>query len=288
MKLIRFGPAGNERPGLWIEKVPECDGPAILDVRAMAFDIEDYNEHFFRTSGISRLANLVRESNRKFVSAENIRLGPPVDRPGKIICMGGNYAEHVRESASVMPANPVFFTKAVSSLTGPADMIALPEGSRLVDGEVELAFVIGKEAKKITASSAFEYIAGFTVLNDVSDREAQRSGGQWFRAKSADTFCPLGPFLVTTDELPDYDNLRLFSKLNGKILQDGNTSDMMMKIPEMLSFLSRTITLMPGDIVSTGTPSGIGSARTPPILLKKGDTLESEVEKVGRQIAIVK
>lgn len=285
MKLVRFGAPGNERPGIWLENEPDHNGPVILDVKGMAFDIDDYNEHFFRTSGIARVSHLLRESSRKLIAAEGVRLGAPITRPGKIICMGGNYSEHIRESGGLMPEEPVFFSKASSSVIGPFDPICLPAGSSVVDGEVELAVVICREAKNVRRESAMDYVAGVTILNDVSDREAQKSGRQWFRAKSADTFCPLGPYLVTREELSCYDNLRLYSKLNGDLLQEGNTSDMLVKIPDVIALLSKTITLLPGDVISTGTPSGIGSVRTPPLVLQKGDTLETGVEQLGRQSA---
>lgn len=283
MKLIRFGTVGAERPGIWLEGVEPEAAPMLLDVRAMAFDIEDYNEHFFAHFGLERLANLLREPGRKLVPAEGVRLGPPVARPGKIICLGKNYAAHAKEFDAKIPESPILFSKAVSALSGPTDPIILPEGVTQVDGEVELAVVIGRAAHRVTERDAFAYVAGYTVLNDVTDRAAQRAASQWFRGKSPDTFCPLGPFLVTRDEIYDPHRLRLTSTINGRMLQDGNTADLIFNIPFLIAFISATITLRPGDIIATGTPAGIGSARIPPVYLKPGDRIECAVEGIGRQ-----
>ena len=281
MKLVRFGSPGNERPGVLL------DDHTILDVRAMAFDIEDYNAHFFSTFGIQRLEGLLRESGRKCIPAKGIRLGPPVARPSKIICLGKNYADHAREFDSEIPSSPVLFAKAPSALNGPHDPITLPPGAATCDVEVELALIIGKKMCRVPETEATSHVAGFTVLNDVTDRDAQREGKQWFRGKGADSFCPLGPCLVTPDEIENPHALRLYSKINDRILQDSNTSRMLFRIPYLLSFISSTITLEPGDIVSTGTPGGIGSAHAPPVLLKTGDRVEIGVEYIGVQTCAV-
>lgn len=283
MKLIRFGAPGAERPGIWLEPATPSEGPMLLDVRAMAFDIEDYNEHFFTHCGPERLVNLLREPGRKLVAAEGVRLGPPVARPGNIICLGKNYAAHAREFDAKIPESPILFSKAPTALVGPADPIILPEGVTDVDGEVELAMVIGKTARRVAERDAWAYVAGYSVLNDVTDREAQRAAGQWFRGKSADTFCPLGPFLVTRDEIADPHCLRLTSGINGQIFQDGTTADLIFKIPFLIAFISATITLRPGDILATGTPAGIGSARNPPVYLRGGDRIECAVASLGAQ-----
>lgn len=277
MKLIRFGPPGEERPGVLLS-----DGQ-ILDVRAMAFDISDYNAHFFETFGLERLRNLARESGRRCISSEGVRLGPPVARPGKIICLGKNYADHAREFDAEIPTKPVLFSKATSSIIGPYDTICLPEGGDACDIEVELAVVIGRRMRRVTEAEALPYVAGYMILDDVTDRTAQREGKQWFRGKSADTFCPMGPWLVTADEIPDPQNLRLRSKINGQVLQDATTADMIFPIARILAFISSTITLEAGDVVATGTPGGIGSARTPPVLLRPGDIVELEVDGLGHQ-----
>ncbi len=280
MKLVRFGPPGAERPGVWLEQ----DGaPRILDVRAMAFDIEDYNEHFFATHGLARVASLLREPGRKLLAAQGQRLGPPVAAPGKIMALGKNYADHAREFDSQVPATPIVFSKAVTALNGPCDPVVLPAGAAGVDGEVELAVVIGRTARRVAEAEALACVAGYAVLNDVTDRAVQRAAGQWFRGKSPDTFCPFGPFLVTRDEVPDPQALRLRARLNGQLLQDGTTADMLFKIPFLIAFLSATITLRPGDILATGTPAGVGSARQPPLYLRPGDTLECSVEGLGEQ-----
>ena len=288
MKLVRYGETGAEQPGLWLDCVPEMEGPAILNVRGMAFDIEDYNEHFFGRQGIQSLGSLVKESRRKLISAQGVRLGPPVARPSKIICLGKNYAEHAREFDSKIPESPILFSKATTSMVGPFDDIRLPAESGVVDGEVELALVIGKRARRVRPEDAYDYIAGYTVLNDVTDRTVQRAAGQWFRGKSDDTFCPVGPFLVTPDEVGDPHALRLVSKLNGRILQNGTTADMIFKIPAILASITATQTLLPGDIIATGTPAGIGSVQQPPQVLKAGDLCETEVEKLGTQRCHVK
>lgn len=283
MKLVRFGPSGEEQPGIWLDPARPSEKPMILNVRAMAFDIEDYNAHFFTHFGFARLAELLRESERKLIPAEGVRLGPPIATPSKIICLGANYAAHARECDVKVPTNPILFSKATTALIGPTDAIVLPPGVSQVDAEVELAVVIGRAARRVAESDAWDYLAGYTVLNDVSDRAAQHSVSQWFRGKSPDTFCPLGPYLVTQDEVADPHRLRLSSSLNGQVLQDGATADLIFKIPFLISFISATITLLPGDVLATGTPAGIGSARNPPVYLKPGDRVECVVEGVGCQ-----
>jgi 2,4-diketo-3-deoxy-L-fuconate hydrolase len=281
MKLIRYGPPGEERPGALLD-----DGQ-ILDVRAMAFDISDYDAHFFETFGIERVKNLARESGRRCISAEGLRWGPPIARPSKIICLGKNYADHAREFDAEIPAKPVLFGKAPSAITGPYDPVCLPQGADTCDIEVELAVVIGRRMRRVSEADALSYVAGYMILDDVTDRAAQREGKQWFRGKSADTFCPMGPWLVTTDEVGDPQNLRLRSKVNGKVLQDATTADMIFPIARVLAFISATITLEAGDVVATGTPGGIGSARTPPVLLRPGDVIELEIDGLGSQRNVV-
>ena len=283
MKLVRFGEPGAERPGVWLADYPERGETSILDVRAMAFDMEDYDEHFFERAGLARLAGLLREPSLKTVPSACARLGPPIGRPSKIICMGGNYAEHCRESGAKVPASPVFFNKASTSVIGAFDDIVLPKESRVVDAEAELAVVIRRRTRNISREAALSAVAGFMPLNDVSDRDVQRAGGQWFRGKSPDTFCPIGPYMVTSDEAPDPSGLAVTQRLNGELLQEGNTSAMVFDIPFVISLLSSTITLLPGDIISTGTPAGVGSARKPPVLLKPGDVVEVAVEGIGSQ-----
>lgn len=288
MKLVRFGPPGGERPGLWLDAAPGMEGPAVLDVNAMTFDIADYDAHFFAHGGPARLPALLREPRPVLLPARGLRLGPPVARPTQLLCLGKNYAEHAREFGGPVPDRPVIFAKAVSALAGPHDDLALPADAGRVDGEAELAVVIGRRARGVTSETAMAAVAGYTILNDVTDRDLQKSGLQWFMGKSADGFAPLGPWMATPDEIPDPHALRVFSRLNGVALQEGTTADMLFRIPEILVYLTQRVTLEPGDIVATGTPSGIGSARTPPLVLKSGDVLETGVEGLGMQCARVR
>lgn len=283
MKLVRFGKQNAERPGVWLDDTPTAGQASLLDVRAMAFDMEDFNAHFFATYGLERLRALLREPRLKLIPAAGVRLGPPVARPGKIVCLGKNYAAHAAEFDAQVPTTPIFFSKATTALNGPFDPIVLPPGAQRVDGEAELALVIGQTVRRVAEAEAWGAVAGYTLLNDVTDRDAQRDGQQWFRGKSADTFAPLGPFLVTSDEVPDPQRLRITQSVNGQTLQDDSTSQMLFKIPYLLSFLSAAITLEPGDILATGTPAGIGSARRPPVLLRAGDVIEIAAESLGAQ-----
>ena len=211
----------------------------------------------------------------------DVRLGSPVVRPSKIICVGKNYAEHAQEGGFDPPESPVLFSKAPNSLNGPHDPICMPRSSHQVDWEVELAVIVGKRAKRVAAEEAFDYIAGFSVMNDVSGRDAQFGDGQWFRGKSFDTFAPLGPALVTLDEMGGVDNLNLATTVNTVVMQEGNTRDLIFSIPFLMAYISQDITLLPGDIISTGTPSGVGIFRDPPIVLKPGDVVECRVDGIG-------
>ncbi len=284
MKLVRFGPPGRERPGVLLENKAD---PRILDVRAMAFDIEDFNGHFFSHWGVQRLRGLLSEPHRKDIPAEGVRLGPPVARPGQIICLGKNYADHAAEFDAQLPESPILFAKAPSAMIGANDPIVLPRGARVVDSEVELAIVIGKKAFRVPASEAMSCVAGYMVLNDVTDREAQREDKQWFRAKSFDTFCPTGPYLVTPDEIGDPQALALYSKVNETTLQESNTSNLIFKIPYLIAFITTAITLDAGDLIATGTPGGIGSVHKPPVVLRPGDKVELGIEKLGMQSCTV-
>ncbi len=287
MKLVRFGTPGRERPGVWVDDARGKGRPAILDVRAMAFDIADFDPAFFAGGGLERLPGLLADPAPRWVDPDGLRLGPPVARPSKFLCLGQNYAEHAREFGAEPSGVPVVFAKAVSAIQGPFDPIVRPRGARVVDGEAELAFVIGRRARNLDETGAWAAIAGYLVFNDVTDREAQRAGGQWFHGKGADTFAPIGPFLVTADAVPDPHALRIRQRVNGQALQDGSTADMIHRIPHILAHITARMTLEPGDLVATGTPSGIGSARNPPVLLAPGDTIETEVEGLGRQCARV-
>ncbi len=277
MKLVRFGEKGKERPGVWMG-----DG-RILDVRALAFHIEDYNEHFFANNGVAQLRVLLDDPGARFISSDGIRLGPPVARPSKIVCVGANYAAHAKEFGHQIPKEPILFSKATSAINGPFDPIVLPDGAQVVDSEAELAVVIGKTASKVRQAEALDYVAGYTVLNDVTERVVQKANGQWFRGKGFDTFCPIGPFLVTPDEIQDLRNLAVWQKLNGVALQEARTADLMFSVPFLIEYISQGMTLLPGDVIATGTPPGIGSARNPPVLMKAGDTVEVGVDGLGAQ-----
>lgn len=269
MRLIRYGAPGRETPGLWQEG-------KIIDLRSIFPEMPDIGEAFFRDGWLQRI-KAVEQTGR----AMDVRIGCPLDRPSKIICLGLNYLDHKEESGFEKPQKPLLFCKSPNALTGPFDPIVLPQSCSQIDWEVELAVVIGREGKRIPAEDALSYVAGFTVMNDVSGREAQFFDSQWFRGKSMDTFAPLGPALVTVDEIPNFRDLKLTAHVNGEIMQSGCTADMIFDIPSIMAFISEDITLVPGDVISTGTPSGVGIFRDPPVLLKAGDTVECRVEHVG-------
>jgi len=213
---------------------------------------------------------------------ENIKCAAPILNPSKIVCVGLNYQDHCEETGTPVPEKPIFFCKFPSSITGPNDPVSWPPGSSTqVDYEAELAVVIKKSCKEISPEQAWNYVAGYTILNDISARDAQFSDGQWIRGKSFDSFCPMGPYIVTPEEVGNPDNLTIRCRLNGELMQDSNTGKMIFKLPELISYLSQTITLEPGDILSTGTPHGVGFSRTPPIYLKPGDQVEVEIENLG-------
>jgi len=281
MKLVRFGKKGRERPGVWMD-----DG-RILDVRALAFHIEDYNEHFFANHGLEQLKQLLEDPASKYINADSVRLGAPVAKPSKIVCVGANYAAHAKEFGHDIPNEPILFSKATTAISGPNDPIVLPDGAQMVDSEAELAVVIGKNAFHVRKEDALDHVAGYTVLNDVTERVVQKANGQWFRGKGFDTFCPMGPFLATSDEVPDLGNVHVWQKLNGETLQDASIADMMFSIPFLIEYISKGMTLLPGDVIATGTPPGIGSAREPQVLMKPGDGVEIGVDGVGVQESIV-
>jgi len=260
---------GEIRPGIWKDGL-------MVDLKKIYPSIPDIGEAFFAEGWLEKLFDVN-------VSGEalNVPLTSPVCRPSKIICLGKNYAEHAKEGGFNYPDKPLLFCKAPSALTGPYDPILLPQSSGEVDWEVELAVIIGKTCRRINRTNAMEYIAGFSVMNDVSAREAQFGDTQWFRGKSFDTFAPLGPVLVTPDEIGDIHNLQLTTRVDGVSMQDGNTRDMIFDIPFLLEYISRDITLIPGDIVSTGTPAGVGIFRKPPVVLKPGNVVECSIERIG-------
>ncbi|MEI6583516.1 MAG: fumarylacetoacetate hydrolase family protein [Chitinophagia bacterium] len=272
MKLVRWGLNGEEKPGIWVEG-------KMLDVSAQ---IRDYDAAFFGGGGMQQLTTAL-ETHSFPVLPANIRLGCPVANPSKIICVGLNYAKHATETGAAVPAEPIIFLKATSAITGPYDVIQIPRNSTKTDWEVELAVVIGKRASYVTQESAMDYVAGYCLHNDVSERAFQlERGGTWDKGKGCDSFAPLGPWLVTKDEISNPHNLRLWLKVNNQTMQDGNTDDLIFDIPTLVAYISSFMTLMPGDIISTGTPSGVGMGIKPaPIFLKPGDVVELGIDGLG-------
>jgi len=274
MKLIRFGEEGREEPGVLLE-----DG-RMIDASGEFFD---YDEGFFAMGGLESLAEWVGQGcPGGFEIDVGTRLGPPVARPSKIVCVGQNYLEHAREMGGEIPVEPVLFMKASSAWSGPYDDVLIPQGARKLDYEVELALVIGKTASYVSEAEAMECVAGYSVFCDYSERAFQRErGGQWTKGKSADTFAPMGPWLVTADEVPDPQELRLWTKVNGETRQNSWTKDMLFGVREIVSYISRFMTLLPGDVIATGTPSGVAMGMNPPRYLQAGDLVECGVEGLG-------
>jgi len=269
MKLIRFGEKGKEIPGLW------KDG-RIVNLQTHFPNIPDIGQPFFQDGWLEKIAKIDDPGQEM-----TVRLGAPIAAPSKIICLGKNYTEHAKEGGFDVPKQPLLFCKTVNTVNGPYDPVLMPKSSGKIDWEVELAVVIGKEGKRIKKEEAFDYIAGYMVMNDVSAREAQFADSQWFRGKSFDGFAPMGPAIVTKDEIPDVQNLRLTAMVDGEIMQDGNTRDMIFDVATLIENISEDMTLIPGDIISTGTPSGVGIFRNPPILLKPGNVVECRIERIG-------
>jgi len=276
MRLIRFGAPGAEKPGLLL-----ADGTR---VDASGFG-EDWDERFFGSDGPGRLAAWADGHGGRAPHVPNsVRLGPCVARPSKIVCIGLNYADHARETNAAIPEEPIVFFKATSALCGPDDDLVLPRGSVKTDWEVELAVVIGKRARYVTLEDAPAHVAGYALHNDYSERQDQlERGGQWSKGKSQDSYAPLGPFLATRDEIGDPHALPLWLKVNGQTKQESSTNQMIFRVPVLVSYLSRFMTLLPGDVISTGTPPGVGLGFNPPVFLKAGDVVELGIEKLGRQ-----
>jgi len=274
MKLIRFGETKREKPGILTEEGERIDVSAFVN---------DYNEQFFREEGIKSLSEwLSKNKNSCPLVSEYVRWGVPLARPSKIVCVGLNYTKHAEESGMEVPKEPVLFFKATSSMVGPFDPIIIPKGSTKTDWEVELALVIGKEASYISQEEVLKHVAGYVLHNDVSERAFQlERSGQWVKGKSCDSFAPIGPFIATTDEINDPNNLDLWLKLNGEMIQNSNTSDFIFNIQEVVSHISQFMRLLPGDIVSTGTPFGTGLGLTPPRYLNQGDEVELSVQGLG-------
>lgn len=273
MKVFRFGDAGHERPGLLDSKAGR------VDVSAFG---EDYGEAFFGSDGLRRLARWYAEHADECPSVgADERVGPPILRPSKIVCVGLNYRVHAEETGGKLPPEPMLFTKASTALAGPYDDLPLPRGSKKTDWEVELALVIGKRARYVERTCAMDHVAGFALMNDYSEREHQKErGGQFVKGKSADGFAPLGPLLVTPDELT-FRDLALKLRVNGQLMQDGRTSDLIFDVETLVSHISEFMTLLPGDVISTGTPAGVGAGRNPPRFLQPGDVVDYEAEGLG-------
>ncbi|MDB5246573.1 MAG: fumarylacetoacetate hydrolase family protein [Segetibacter sp.] len=273
MKLIRFRESNKEKPGIVLND-------DYYDVSSFA---EDFNEQFFESDGLSRLEQFVEQNKGQLTKlAADVPLGSPIARPSKIICIGLNYIDHARETGATPPTEPVIFMKATTALCGPNDNVIIPRDSKKTDWEVELAIVIGKKASYVEESEAMEYIAGYCLHNDISEREFQlERGGTWDKGKGCDTFAPIGPWLVTKDEIEDVGNLRLWLKLNDKMVQDGTTSNLIFKVPLLVSYVSRFMTLLPGDVISTGTPAGVGLGMNPQVFLRAGDVMELGIDGLG-------
>jgi 2-keto-4-pentenoate hydratase/2-oxohepta-3-ene-1,7-dioic acid hydratase in catechol pathway len=273
MKLVRFGPVGSEKPGILIDGIRY----------SVEGQVRDFDEQFFhRNSDETLFKQWNAQRNDLPKVAESERWGAPLARPSKLICIGLNYAAHARESGMEIPQEPVVFFKATSAICGPYDHLILPKGSTKTDWEVELAVVIGRRAQYVSKEEAMNYVFGYLLHNDYSERAFQlERGGQWVKGKSADTFAPLGPFLATKNEINEVHQLNLWTKVNGQEVQNSYTSDLIFSIPEIVSYLSQFMTLLPGDIISTGTPFGVGMGNNPPNYLKPGDVVETGIDGLG-------
>lgn len=274
MKLIRFGDSGKERPGV------QLDDGIRVDVSGFG---SDYDETFLGNQGLSELQSWL-ETNLSLAPRvqSSVRLGPPVCRPSKIVCIGLNYRDHAAESKMETPKEPVIFFKSTTSLVGPNDPLVIPRNGTKVDWEVELAIVVGRKALYVSKDEAHRHIAGFALHNDYSERTFQlERGGQWVKGKSADSFAPLGPFLATKDELQNFNSLGMWLKVNGEYRQQSSTSNMIFDVPTLVSYVSEFMTLLPGDIISTGTPAGVGLGMNPPSYLKVGDLVELGIDGLG-------
>ncbi len=274
MKLIRFGEIGREKPGVLLEDGTRLD--------ASGFG-PDYDEEFFATDGLTKLRNwLARQGASALRVRRSVRLGPPICRPSKIVCIGLNFRDHAEESGMEIPKEPVIFFKATSALVGPNDPLVIPKNATKVDWEVELAIVMEKRASYVSRENALDYVAGFALHNDYSERSFQlERGGQWVKGKSADSFAPLGPLLATKDEIQDFNQLGMWLKVNGEFRQRGSTSKMIFDVPALVAYVSEFMTLLPGDVISTGTPPGVGLGMKPPQYLKAGDVVELGIDGLG-------
>ena len=275
MRLIKYGEAGKEQIGVHI------DGKN-YDVAAFG---GDYDESFFAENGLARLEEFVKANEGELIELPaDVRLGAPFERPSKIVCIGLNYRDHAEETGAKIPEEPIIFMKSTTALIGPNDEVMIPRNSVKTDWEVEFCIVIGKKASYVDESEALDYVAGYVLHNDVSEREYQlERGGTWDKGKGCDTFAPMGPFMTTADEIPDINNVALWLKVNDKVYQNGNTSNLIFKVPALVSYVSQFMTLLPGDVISTGTPAGVGLGFNPAIYLKPGDVMELGADYLGVQ-----
>lgn len=275
MKLFRFGEVGDEKPGICIDE-------KMYDVSPY---VQDYNESFFEKDGLSALTETLKDGKIALTEIPSgVRIASCVARPSKIVCIGLNFADHARETGAEIPKEPIIFFKSTTALSGPNDDVIIPKNSVKTDWEVELAFVISKKAQYVEEENAMDYVAGYCLHNDLSEREFQlERGGNWSKGKGCDTFAPLGPFLVTKDEIEDVNNLKMWLNVNDKQFQISNTDQLIFKIPTLVSYLSHFMTLLPGDVISTGTPHGVGLGFKPPIYLKEGDVMELGIDGLGTQ-----
>ena len=274
MKFIRHGELNKEKTGIVLDDT-------YFDTSAFG---EDYNEEFFGSGGLERFKTFVEKNKKQLPAlAAGVRLGSPVARPSKIVCIGLNYADHAKETGATPPPEPVIFLKSTTALCGPGDDIIIPKNSKKTDWEVELAVVIGKKASYVSEEEALDYVAGYCLHNDVSEREFQiERSGTWDKGKGCDTFAPLGPWMATPEELGNIDNLRLWLTVNGKTMQDGTTANFIFRIPFLIAYTSQFMTLLPGDIISTGTPAGVGLGMNPQVYLKAGDVVELGIDGLGK------
>lgn len=274
MRLIRFGEAGREEPGVLLADGKRVDASG---------EFSDYDEGFFASGGLEGLAEWVAEGCPGGMEVDPLaRLGPPVARPSKIVCVGKNYLDHAKELGGGLPTEPVLFLKATSAWSGPEDDVVIPKGGTRLDYEIELAVVIGRTATNVEETESLDCVAGYASFCDFSERAFQNDmGGQWTKGKSADSFAPMGPYLVTPDEIADPQAMRLWCSVNGEIRQNGYTGDMLCSVRQLVSYISRFMTLLPGDVIATGTPGGVGMGMTPPRYLQAGDWVECAVDGLG-------
>ena len=271
MKLLRYGEIGKEKPGILGQNGK---------IRDLSNHITDINGDNISEEGLKKIS-MIDVSSLQIIP-ENTRLGACVGNIGKFLCIGLNYSDHAAETGAEVPSEPITFMKATSCINGPNDDIEIVSGSKKLDWEVELGIVIGKKTRYVTQEKALEHVVGYVLVNDISEREYQLERlGQWVKGKSCDTFAPLGPFMATTDEIQNPHNLRLWLKLNGKTMQDSNTSDLIFSIPKLVSYISEFMTLLPGDVISTGTPFGVGLGLDPQKYLKDGDVMELGIDGLG-------